>query len=376
MDERFEEIAAAYGGPPEARSLDEYTAQTNYHLPFILSDEALKSEFDALLDRMAEARASLSTTINIPAAAAGISPVFSAFEPYPVREGADIGYTDEQMTLLKEAAMQNLKALRYIADRGVDLRIGADAANGGEALLAELTLLVDAGFSPAEAFQIATVNGAQALGLAETIGRIEPGYRADLVMFDEDPFADIDNVFSEKTVIHAGRPYFEKASFAEAFSAVLDGAESDEAVRQWFESARAGDDYGPVHPAEMARLVYALLAVGRADDAALVYELAPRHLRVDGEAYSHLSERLVLTEGQTLINAGEPQKARAVFQFAARLFPASASAQAAIGWAEFQLDDEDAARAALGRALEIDPENGTAKALRTELEGEGAETNP
>ena len=38
--------------------------------------------------------------------------------------------------------------------------------------------------SVAEAFLAATVNGAAALGLAETVGQLAPGFSADLALFD------------------------------------------------------------------------------------------------------------------------------------------------------------------------------------------------
>ncbi len=61
----------------------------------------------------------------------------------------------------------------------------------------EVELLVEAGFTPVEAIKIATFNGAQWLGVADTIGSIAPGKQADLVVIKGDPsrnIADIENV--------------------------------------------------------------------------------------------------------------------------------------------------------------------------------------
>jgi len=61
----------------------------------------------------------------------------------------------------------------------------------------EVELLVQAGFSPIEAIQIATQNGARFLGREKEIGTLEPGKRADLILVRGDPaltIADIENV--------------------------------------------------------------------------------------------------------------------------------------------------------------------------------------
>ena len=61
----------------------------------------------------------------------------------------------------------------------------------------EIELLVEAGFSPVEAIQIATFNGARYLGRQDHIGSIAVGKNADLVFVKGDPstrIADIENV--------------------------------------------------------------------------------------------------------------------------------------------------------------------------------------
>ena len=60
----------------------------------------------------------------------------------------------------------------------------------GESLHEELELLIEAGLSTVEALRAATVLPAQYFGLHDR-GVIEPGRRADLVLIDGDPIADI-----------------------------------------------------------------------------------------------------------------------------------------------------------------------------------------
>jgi imidazolonepropionase-like amidohydrolase len=60
----------------------------------------------------------------------------------------------------------------------------------GESLHDELELLIDAGLSTVAALRAATVLPAQHFGLHDR-GVIEPGRRADLLLIDGDPIADI-----------------------------------------------------------------------------------------------------------------------------------------------------------------------------------------
>jgi len=73
----------------------------------------------------------------------------------------------------------------------------------GESLHDELGLLVAAGLSPAEALDAATSVPAARFGLSDR-GRIEPGLRADLVLLNDDPLADISATRSIRAVWIAG----------------------------------------------------------------------------------------------------------------------------------------------------------------------------
>lgn len=71
---------------------------------------------------------------------------------------------------------------------GVKVAMGTDCGivpHGAN--LRELELMVERGLSPAQALVAATSSAAALLGLGDTVGTIEPGKRADLVVVDGDP---------------------------------------------------------------------------------------------------------------------------------------------------------------------------------------------
>ena len=68
-------------------------------------------------------------------------------------------------------------------------------------------MLVEAGFTPLEAISICTLNGAKYLGRDQTIGTIEVGKQADLVVVRGDPSTTIADVRNVETVFKDGIGY-------------------------------------------------------------------------------------------------------------------------------------------------------------------------
>ncbi|HEX9200252.1 MAG TPA: amidohydrolase family protein [Acidobacteriaceae bacterium] len=74
----------------------------------------------------------------------------------------------------------------------------------------EIELLVEAGFSPAEAIRIGTENGAVYLGKQDRIGTLAVGKEADMVLIKGDPSKNIDEIENVETVFKAGVGYDSK----------------------------------------------------------------------------------------------------------------------------------------------------------------------
>ena len=65
-------------------------------------------------------------------------------------------------------------------------------------------LLVEAGFSPEQAIQIASANGAKFLGESERIGTVERGKQADLVVLRGDLASDVNAIRNVEVVFKDG----------------------------------------------------------------------------------------------------------------------------------------------------------------------------
>jgi hypothetical protein len=92
---------------------------------------------------------------------------------------------------------------------GVKFMAGTDFSNPylypGFSLHDELALFVEAGFTPMEALQTATRNPAEFLGLSDSLGTVEKGKFADLVLLEADPLENISNTQRINAVFVNGR---------------------------------------------------------------------------------------------------------------------------------------------------------------------------
>ena len=96
---------------------------------------------------------------------------------------------------------------KKLADRGIQVSIGAHGQQAGLGPHWEMWSFVRGGWSPLEALRAATIMPATSLGYAKDVGSLEPGKLADLVVLDADPTADIRNSDKIYRVMLGGRLY-------------------------------------------------------------------------------------------------------------------------------------------------------------------------
>ncbi len=96
---------------------------------------------------------------------------------------------------------------RKLADRGVQVAIGAHGQQAGLGPHWEMWSFVRGGWSPIEALRAGTIAAATSLGYARDVGSLEAGKLADLVVLDSDPTVDIRNSDQVHRVMLGGRLY-------------------------------------------------------------------------------------------------------------------------------------------------------------------------
>ena len=105
--------------------------------------------------------------------------------------------TVEQRVKEKKFFQKAMSVIPQLKKAGIQFLAGTDIPNhylySGFSLHDELALLVEAGLTSMEALQTATINPAKFLGTTDSLGTIEKGKIADLVLLDANPLTDIRN---------------------------------------------------------------------------------------------------------------------------------------------------------------------------------------
>ena len=118
------------------------------------------------------------------------------FKPNPLNHGSYfIGWTSIDETYWKENYQLWFRALRDFERLGGTIAVGDDAGfiyqMYGWGMVREMELEQEAGFSPLKIIQHATSNGAKVLGKEAEIGRIRPGWLADLIIVNGNPLENL-----------------------------------------------------------------------------------------------------------------------------------------------------------------------------------------
>ncbi len=126
--------------------------------------------------------------------------------------------TPEFIRVKKLLYEKEFDLVREMHRAGVKFMLGTDIpayyAYTGFTVHDELALFVQAGFTPLEALQTATINPAKFLGLEKSLGTVEKGKIADLVLLDANPLENITNTKKISAVVVGGR-YLSKEKLQE-----------------------------------------------------------------------------------------------------------------------------------------------------------------
>jgi imidazolonepropionase-like amidohydrolase len=101
------------------------------------------------------------------------------------------------------------RIVRELKKRGAGMVLGTDKATpyvvAGFSLHRELALIIEAGLTPFEAIKAATYNAAKCLKRETTLGTIDTGKCADLVLVDQNPLNNIETIKNHCGVMTKGR---------------------------------------------------------------------------------------------------------------------------------------------------------------------------
>jgi hypothetical protein len=131
----------------------------------------------------------------------------------------------------KKQFQHALESVRLMHKAGVSILAGTDtgASNQnmfpGFSLHDELAFVVEAGLTPLEALQCATLNAAKWLNRLDTLGTVEPEKFADLVVLDADPLMDIHNTTKISEVFLGGKE-FDRAALDQMLTSAEAAAKS------------------------------------------------------------------------------------------------------------------------------------------------------
>lgn len=127
---------------------------------------------------------------------------------YTQSEGPKRGELEEFLRKDREVADIQRENFRKAVRMGIKLTMGTDTGVHPHAdAPKQLEVMVRYGMSPMQALQAATWVGAEALGISGEVGRIAPGYSADLIAVEGDPLADIRLLESVRFVMKQGVVY-------------------------------------------------------------------------------------------------------------------------------------------------------------------------
>jgi hypothetical protein len=139
--------------------------------------------------------------------------------PPQVRRGllsASLPVTPEKDAAFRASGDAYLKMIAMLHENGIPIVAGTDDLLPGFDTIRELELYVQAGLSPVAAVQSATIVPARVMKMDATLGSLEPGKIADVIIVDGNPLEDISQLRRVQTTIKSGVMYDSRALYASA----------------------------------------------------------------------------------------------------------------------------------------------------------------
>lgn len=119
----------------------------------------------------------------------------------------NVGLPPERAAFGRDRMKMFLDVTGALHRAGLNIVAGTDQVVPGHSLRREIELYVQAGFTPMEAIQAATIVPARVMKMDKDSGTIEAGKFADLIVIEGNPLGNISNIRNTKFVVTNGRMF-------------------------------------------------------------------------------------------------------------------------------------------------------------------------
>ncbi len=190
--------------PENASRLDRFKAGANIDLESPEATKALaflKAHHTVVDPTLALMEFFTATTAKPPAS---FEPGVAKIAPELAAQLTDVGPPTHRSEIGEKVYEKELAIVGALHRAGIPVVAGTDQTVPGHSLHREIELYVQAGFTPMEAIQAATIVPARARGLDQESGTVEKGKRGDLILVDGNPLENIRNIRNVEYVIANG----------------------------------------------------------------------------------------------------------------------------------------------------------------------------
>jgi imidazolonepropionase-like amidohydrolase len=189
---------------PDATGIDELNANAavNVNSPEALEALSFLKRHHTVVDPTLAIFEFITATTAKPTGS--FEPGVTKVPPEMVQQLTDVDPPSERSAVMEKAFEADLRIVGALHRAGIPVVAGTDQTIPGYSLHREIELYVQAGFTPMEAIQAATIVPARVMGLDREVGTVEPGKRADVIVLSANPLDDIRNTRKVEYVITNG----------------------------------------------------------------------------------------------------------------------------------------------------------------------------
>jgi imidazolonepropionase-like amidohydrolase len=181
-----------------AANIDLKSPEAQKAIAFLVQHGTVVDPTVALFEFFTASSAKLPASIE-----PGVTHVAPELQAILAEAGPPTAHTDLQ----EQIVQKDLAIIGALHHAGVPIVAGTDQTVPGYSLYREIELYAQAGFTPMEAIQAATIVPARVMGLDKELGTVEAGKRADVVILDANPLESIHNIRKVEFVITNGVMY-------------------------------------------------------------------------------------------------------------------------------------------------------------------------